>query len=651
MKSKPTLVIALAGTPNVGKSAIFHQITGADVIISNYPGTTVELTEGRIKHGDHDIRVVDLPGIYSLGAVSQDELVARRVILEQNPDVIVNIVDASNLGRSLYLTLQLLRLNRPMIVVLNMYDAALKKGIKIDADALSEKLGVPVIPTVAIRGENVQAAFEKAVEIALEKRPPKKVIPMGKDIENAVKELEKCIRKNLPRLPFDLPPQSLAIKLLEGDVHLVEEVAREPKSDIVLKKADELAKKIMKQHGEPAAFRIARERHGIANIIASEVTKYVITKPTASEELSELMTRPKTGIPIMITVFAALILLIVYVGGFLEGLLTAGWETATSGLSSVLESSGPVGKVVNIGLIHGIAGILSVMIPYILVFFLALAILEDTGYLPRMAFVMDSAMHKIGLHGRAVVPMLGGFGCNVPAIMGTRVLTTRRERRIASFLITMIPCSARTAVILGAVGFYLGIRYVLVIYGIILVMIFLVGWLLNRWLPGQVSGMIMEMPPLRRPMLGPVLSKTWLRMKHFVYIAVPLLLLGSFLIGALHVSGFLNSIAEPLAPFTTGLLGLPAVAIIPLIYGFIRKEGALVLLVSIAGTSNLLTFMTPLQIFVFALVVAIYVPCIATVAILRSELGWKDAIVISFGTFLLAVLVGGLFSHLNPLGL
>jgi ferrous iron transport protein B len=419
----------------------------------------------------------------------------------------------------------------------------------------------------------------------------------------------------------------------------------------VLKKASKLARDIKVQHGEPAAFRIARERHGIANIFSREATKYITIKPTLSEKMSEVMTRPRTGIPIMIAVFAALLLILIYGGGFLERVLNDGWGTITSGSSSSLQNSGAVGQVLDIGLIQGIAGILTVMIPYILVFFIALAVLEDTGYLPRMAFVMDSAMHKIGLHGRAVVPMLGGFGCNVPAIMATRVLATKREKRIASFLITMIPCSARTAVILGTVGFFLGVKYALVIYGIILAIIFIVGWLLNRWLPGQVSGMIMEMPPLRRPMLRPVLYKTWLRMKHFAYIAVPLLLVGSLVIGILHVSGVLTSITGPLSPFTNGLLGLPPIAIIPLIYGFIRKEGALVLLVSIAGKPNLLDFMTPLQIFVFALVVAIYVPCIATVTVLKRELGWKDAIAISAGTFLLAVLVGGLFFHLNPLGL
>ena len=312
---------------------------------------------------------------------------------------------------------------------------------------------------------------------------------------------------------------------------------------------------------------------------------------------------------------------------------------------------GPAGQALDIGINQGIAGILAVMVPYILVFFLAFAVLEDTGYLPRMAFVMDSAMHKIGLHGRAVVPMLGGFGCNVPAIMGTRVLTTRRERFISCFLITLIPCSAVTAVILGTVGFFVGVPYALIIYAIVLALIFIVGWLLNRMLPGTTPGMIMEMPPLRKPMPKPVLLKTWIRMRRFVYVAAPLLLLGSLIIGALEASGAMNSIVDPLSPITVGLLGLPAVVIIPMIYGIIRKEGAIVLLVAVAGTSNLRAFMSPLQLFVFAIVITIYVPCIATIAVLSRELGWKNAVLISLSTILLALAVGSLVYRLNPFGL
>lgn len=645
-------MMALAGTPNVGKSAIFHQITGTDVIVSNYPGTTVELMEGRVKRGEYDIRVIDLPGVYSLGAVSQDELVARRAILEQEPDVILNILDASNLERSLFLTIQLMELGRPMLVVLNMLDVALARGLRPSAEALSKKLGLPVVATVATRGENVARAFDEAIKIAAAGTRPKKLLRLSKDIERAIKALAEEIAKHLDKVPLDLSTRTLAIKLLEGDEHLIRAVADLPGSERVLMKARKLAREMATKYGEPSAYRIARERHGIAAMISREVTERVPAKIKWAHRLDDITSSVRTGVPIMLAVFVALILLLIYVGGFLESLLVGGWEIFVSPvLRGLFNGLGDLGRVLDIGINQGIVGILAVMVPYILVFFLVFALLEDVGYLPRMAFVMDSAMHRIGLHGRAVVPMLGGFGCNVPAIMATRVLTTRRERLISNFLITMVPCSARTAVILGTVGYFLGIQYALLIYGIILILIFIVGLVLNHFLSGRVSGMIMEMPPLRLPLLKPLLSKVWMRMKHFVYFATPILIVGSLVIGALHVSGVLTAIAEPLSPLTSGWLGLPAVTIVSLLYGFIRKEGALVLLVAMAGTSNLLEFMTPLQLFDFALVVSIYVPCAATVAALKQELGWKDAVLISVGTFIIALLVGGLFNHLNPLGL
>ncbi len=645
-------MVALAGTPNVGKSAFFHQITGADVIISNYPGTTVELLEGRVVYGGQDVRVVDLPGIYSLGAVTEDEVVARRAILEQRPDAIVNIVDASNLERSLFLTTQLIALGFPIVVVLNMYDVALAGGLHPDPKKLSERIGVPVIQTVATRGENVSLAFKEAMKAARTRGRPKRFLKMGQDLESKIGELSDLIKNDFVKIPLGLPARTLAIRLLEGDSHIADSVASTPGSERVLKKAGKLARKIAREHGEPAAFRIAKERHALASLIARQVTTQKSVKPTLGQRIDRITTNTRTGVPIMVAVFIGLLLILIYVGGLIENVLVGGWNTYVSpGLSSAFGGMGAVGEVLNIGINQGIAGILAVMFPYILVFFLTFAVLEDTGYLPRMAFVMDSFMHKIGLHGRAVVPMFGGFGCSVPAVMATRTLTSRRERFISGFLITMIPCSARTAVILGTVGTFLGIKYALVIYGVILGLIFLVGLLLNRWMKGKVSGMIMEMPPLRKPILKPVLSKTWMRMKHFIYVAIPLLLLGGLIIGALQATGVMGALVAPAAPLTVGLLGLPAVTIIPLIYGFIRKEGALVLLVAIAGTSQLNTFMSPLQLFVFALVVAIYVPCIATLAVLKRELGWRDATLITISTFIIAVIVGAIFFHLNPLGL
>jgi len=652
-KRKDTdIVMVLAGNSNVGKSAFFHQITGADVIVSNFPGTTVELVEGKVVYDNSTVRVIDLPGTYSLGSVAEDELVARKMILEGKPDVIVNIVDSTNLERNLFLTLQLIGLNFPMVVVLNMYDEALRKGVRIDAARLSKKLGVPVVHTVAVRGENVLKAFETAIDVAKKRERPRKIIRMGKDLEDIIAKLAKIIERNLAR-DFDIPTRALAIRLLEGDAYFIDLISSKRGGEKVLKSAEKFALEIMKRHGEAAALRIARERHGIANVIANEVSSYALAKPTVTDRLSRLTTEIKTGVPIMIAVFAGLLFTLLYVGGFLEGLIVDNYakfvSPALRGFFASISPEESIARILDIGVNMGLEGILAVMFPYILVFFVLLAILEDVGYLPRMAFVMDSAMHKIGLHGRAVVPMLGGFGCNVPAIMGTRVLTSKRERFIASFLITMVPCSARTAVILGTVGFFIGVKYALMIYGIILLLIFIVGWTLNRILPGRVSGMVMEMPPLRMPMGRAILFKTWVRMKSFIYFATPLLLLGSLLIAVLQVSGLIYGIVAPLAPLTVGLLGLPPLTIIPLLYGFIRKEGALVLLTAIFGSSDLTAFMSPIQIFVCALVVAIYVPCAATIAILGRELGWKNAVLISVCTFLLAVILGGAVYHLSVL--
>lgn len=648
------VVVGLAGNPNVGKSVFFHNFTGVGVDISNYPGTTVEIMEGRTEYREYSVRVIDLPGVYSLGAGAEDEWVARRAILNQDIDVLINVVDASNLERNLYLTLQLIELDIPVVVALNQYDLALRGGIRVNPDTLSDELGVPVVETVANRGENVSEVFSEAVKAGVERREPQREVKMGKDLEEIIQSLSDHISEELSSTPFDLPPRALAIMLLEGDEEIVKSVAAGESGAEIVRKARELAQEVKDRHGEAAAFRIARERHGMASLISEEATEYVEVEPSLSERISDLTTEVRTGVPIIIGVFFGLLMLLFYGGGFIEEVLVGGWEgyvqhNLYTFFQAVSPTSG-VAEVLDIGINLGIKGILAVMIPYIFVFFLALAILEDSGYLPRMAYVLDSLMHRLGLHGKAVIPMLGGFGCNVPAIMATRGLTTRRQRLIASFLIVMIPCSARTAVILGTVGTFVGLLPALSIYGIILALIFMVGLLLNRFLPGQTSGMVMEIPPLRRPMLKPVLTKTWNRMREFVYVATPLLLLGSFMIGILQVSGVMDWIVEPLSPLTTGLLGLPAVFIVPLLYGIIRKEGALVLLLAVTGASGLGTY-DPLPLFVFGLVVAIYVPCVGTMAVLKRELGWRDTLIISLFTIFVAILVGSLINHLNPLGL
>ena len=299
--------------------------------------------------------------------------------------------------------------------------------------------------------------------------------------------------------------------------------------------------------------------------------------------------------------------------------------------------------------IDGIDAGLQIAIPFIFVFYAVIAILEDSGYIPRMAFLLDKVMYKFGLHGKAIIPMMLGFGCTVPAIISTRVMQSGRERLLTTILILLIPCSARTAVILGAVGMFLGWQYALLLYGFILVLILITGAILGKALPGERQDLVMEIPPYRMPSAKNVFMKTWIRVNDFIFAAFPLIFIGSGILGGLRALGLLAPLLQPAEPIIVGWLMLPVVAGITLLFGILRKELALELLIVLGGSANLLSFMTPIQIFTFALVVSIYVPCIATIGILKREFGWKKCLLISFSTIVLAVLIGGIAARLMPM--
>ncbi len=319
---------------------------------------------------------------------------------------------------------------------------------------------------------------------------------------------------------------------------------------------------------------------------------------------------------------------------------------------SFIAGSGATARTLNWGFDAGIMATLGVGIPYVLTFYFLLALLEDSGYLNSVAFLTDRLMHRLGLHGRAIIPLVAGAGCNVPAIIGTRVLTTQRERLVASTLITMVPCSARTAVIIGALAFVGGWQPAAAIFGIVLLLIVAVGLALNKLLPDHPGGLVMEMFPFRAPSLLSVSKKTWYRFKHFVTAAMPIVFVGSIILGAFYETGYIWKLSAPMAPVIEGWLGLPAVAGLTLLFAVLRKELALQLLVTLAvvkygpEAKNLLKFMTGDQLFVYALVNTIYIPCVATIAILARELTWKKAFSISAFTVTLAVFVGGMAARL-----
>ncbi len=644
IKGSTDFTFALAGNPNVGKSSIFNRLTGMGVVTANYPGKTVELNMAATNFKDRRLGIIDLPGSYALGAVSEDQWVARRAVLDIKPDIVITILDATNLARNLYMLLQFVDLGIPMVAALNLVDEAEKRNIMIDAPLLSRLLGIPVVQTVATTGRGLDELIQTAVDVAEHEKEIKYALHYGDDIEASIKKLAAF----LSPYDFGINPRALAILLLEDDSEFIELVRKLADGESILEEARKISLEIEEKHGEKTPLRIARERHGLAGSIASQVQDDVM--PAGRDKLWAYTTSPFTGVPLLFVVLGIIFAFLFFGGNELSNIFSGLWASYISplidGTFFYVFGNGFVGKTLIWGFDAGILAALAVGIPYVLTFYFMLAFLEDSGYLNSVAFLTDSLMHKFGLHGRAIIPLVAGAGCNVPAIIGTRVLTTMRERTIASTLITLVPCSARTAVILGAVSLFLGWKPAVAIYIIVLALVFVVGAGLNKVMPGSSTGLVMEMFPFRMPLLSNIVKKTWYRFKDFVFVAFPIVLGGSLVLGALYETGYLWKLSSPLSPIVEGWLDLPAVAGLTLIFAVLRKELALQLLVTLAvvvyGTKNLQFFMSPAQIFVYALVNTIYIPCAATIAVLGRELGWKRVGSIMVFTIALAILVGGI---------
>ena len=398
---------------------------------------------------------------------------------------------------------------------------------------------------------------------------------------------------------------------------------------------------------------ISKDRHGESSLIAKKVTQ--IGKKNninLRERLSRLTIEPKTGIPILISILAIMFYTLFTVGGNLEQVLINSFQTYIAPIFRIIIGTIPINFIkvlLEHGFIVGIESGLAIAIPYITVFYIMMGILEDSGYLTRMAYLLDRVMHRLKLHGKSTIPMMLGFGCNVPAILSTRTLSSFRERFITIVMVCLVPCSAVTAVILGATAKYVGWQFALLIYAIDLIVIFAAGYVLGKLLPGEHTGLILEMPPFRLPSIKGIIKKTWIRLKDFVYIAFPLLIAGAALIGILTEYNLLIYLMKPFEPIMQGLLGLPASAGITLLFGIFRKEMALEMLIAIGGTSNLLSFLTPLQIFVFSLVTSLYIPCVATIAVLGREVGWKRATYIILATIIIALIFGALSNYVFPI--
>jgi ferrous iron transport protein B len=650
--------LALAGNPNVGKSSVFNQLTGLGVTTANYPGKTVELNLGVAIHDGERVGIIDLPGTYALGAVSEDQWVARRALLDAHPDVVAVILDATNLERNLYLLLQLQDLGAPVVAAVNLIDVASRRGLTIAADKLAEELGAPAVPMAATRGEGVHEMIEAAGKLRhAVPVPAPRYLP--EPIEREVQQIAAVAQRHLGEQPLGLSPRALAILLLEGDRDFAQATEAQPGAEPVLVAAREAAARIRDEFGEPASARLSRERYRFAaRAAAAAISLQPVPRSTRAFYHASLS--PVLGTLILLTTAAAIFAVMFYAGGLLGQLLDAAWNrTAGPGLTWVLHrlfGDGIVFHTLEWGLVDGIEGALGVGIPYIFTFYLILGVLEDTGYLNVVAFLADSVMHRLGLHGRAVLPIAAAIGCNVPALIGTRVLASTRERIIASVLIVLTPCSARTAVILGTVALYSGVWAAIGLYVIVAVIGFTAGVLLNRALPEKGTGLVMEMFPFRRPAAFNVAKKTWYRFRDFLILAAPIIIVGSCLLGALYNLGWMDAATKPLMPVVGWWLGLPSVAGIVLIMAVLRKELALQLLVTIAiavyggGIHSVRDFMTTDQMFVFALVATLYFPCASALTVLARELGLRRAVTIAVSSIALALLVGGIVRWIIALG-
>ena len=620
--------VALVGQPNVGKSSLFTRLTGVGVISSNYPGTTVEFDEGVVTRNGKTVSVHDLPGTYSMSGNSDDEKVVLRDLWEGRNDTVILVADATNLVSSLVLCFEALELGLPTIIALTKIDEARKRN-RIDIDALSGILGVPVMPVSSKTSEGVDALADAVCEGRA--RASGFRVEYMPDIEKAIVALEDGLPDNLK-----FNKRGVAVKLLEESEPFDEMIGTDLKHTVAVMK-----KLYRDGTGQSLAVGIASSRYAEAENIVSDVVSESDTKPSLADRISDVMITPVTGIPILLAVCLVILTTIVYVGSFLDGVVSSVYEAVVGTAIIDLGGDSEFWTAVLTGIDGSIQAIMSLVIPYIMVFYIILGILEDSGYLTRAVVLLDRTMHHFGLHGGSFIPIIVGLGCNVPAIMAVRTVQSRREKVILSSMIVMaVPCSAQMAIIMGATGSYSGIVYAFGILVMLVCLAVVTGVLMNRFMKYEPSNLAMELPDLQVPSAKNVLFKTWYRIKDFFYIAFPLLVVGSIVVELLLQYDLLDVIVDPLSPVIVGMLGLPAVCSIAFIVGILRKEMALGMLQILAGGIALEAFMTPDQFVVFGVVMAVYMPCVATLITMWREIGWKETIGVSVLSIVVAILLG-----------
>jgi ferrous iron transport protein B len=601
--------LVLVGNPNVGKSVFFRGLTGVYVDVSNFPGTTVDISSGRYQ----DMVVMDTPGVYGVSSFNDEERVARDVILYA--DLILNVVDAVHLERDLFLTQQIIDMGKPLVVALNMIDEVKRNGLAIDVDKLSQELGVPVVPTTATKGEGLNELKEALSEARRGHRLP-------------------LVERMIPTVLDRVDEESEALLVLEEDENILSRHHIE---------ADQI---------EPMREAIYKARRQRVNEIVDRVVAETGKGASLGVKIGRWMLWPLTGLPIL-----ALVLWLVYqfigvfvaqtVVNYTEGVIMGSYYADfITNLLGFLNEDSFIGQ-----LLIGEFGVLTMvpvylfglLLPLVVGFYLVLSILEDSGYLPRIAALVDRMLVSLGLNGRAIIPIILGFGCVTMATITTRILGSRRERFIATMLLGLaIPCSAQLGVIAGLIA-PLGGKMLLLYTSTIVIIFVLTGTLLNKLMPGESTDLLIDLPPIRVPQLGNVLQKTYLKSKAFIMEAGPLFLLGAVLITVLQATGALEAIANAFAPITEGFLKLPRETAQAFIMGIIRRDfGA-------AGLNSMVSegMLNPMQLVIALVAITLFVPCIAAIMVIFKERSWKEAAFIWIESFVISFLAAGTLAQIT----
>ena len=633
------LRIALVGMPNAGKSTLFSAVSSTSPRRGELTGTHRVYGECTVQIGLDEASVIDLPSIRSLHHLAQDDLVALKYLLWGDerppvsahepggppapfapPDLIVQVVDATRLESHLELTLELIQLGRPLVIALNMMDEAWRKGLHINVRALNKLLGVPLVPTVALMGQGISRLFTTAVDAVRGAASPLPQLA-SKHICESLLPLRQALDRPEIYAAFRVPHPLLLMQFAAGDPYFQDELRQH--FPLLLPELEQLRSEAERKLPRPLEEELHADRHHRAATLFEAATRMGAPHEGRGWRywLDELLLHPQWGLIGSLAVFAAVLFVVFEVSTRIDSVTAArlidavaNWQPHSTG--------GVIGRAV----VDGLIGLIGIVVPYMIPLVLLLVALEEAGVMQRIAFVVDRGFHQIGLHGGVAVPFLTGLGCNVPAISGVAKVTRGRERVIASVLITFVPCSARSAIILALAGKYLGGTGVFAIFALTTFVIAVMGRLLARQRRELGPGQVQEIPPYALPRWRTLFSETWARTRDILTIVTPLLVGGSVVLALLNHVGADAVINTLFTPVTSWWLGLPAVLGVPILFGILRKELSLLMVYQALGTFEVGALLDWVQIMTLLLFLTFYIPCISTFAVMLKTIGRREAL-------------------------